>query len=192
MSPLNHKRTKSSLAPPIFYVAKILSIKIFMVHHSSKLHLYDKIAEYQTSTQSAGCFSITVKSWSTNFLVLSWSASYKKKIDSLFEPSPDFINSIKINIVKTRNKRKGYLDKIFIRNNLFGYSIMIIIMVQHYVIFSVHTWTRTTRKERWHTTIWQNRGQWIQHLHRVEGGVKFVSKFKIWGILRYGCGGGGS
>jgi len=32
MSPLNHKRATSSLAPPIFYVAKTLAIKRYTPH----------------------------------------------------------------------------------------------------------------------------------------------------------------
>ncbi len=99
-----------------------------MVHHSSKLHIYSFIIN---SLQDV--FQLPV---SQPIFWYSDGTTVIKKIESLFEPSPDFNDSIKINIVKTRNKRKKcQLDKNFIRNNLFGYSIMIIIMVQHYIIF---------------------------------------------------------
>jgi hypothetical protein len=44
MSPLNHKRTTSSLAQPIFYVAKKITIKRFKDPHWTKhqqLHGFD-------------------------------------------------------------------------------------------------------------------------------------------------------
>ncbi len=51
MSPLNHKRTTSSLAPPIFYVAKKLSIKRWKAPH------YEcQVAKDVTVCKCACCF----------------------------------------------------------------------------------------------------------------------------------------